>query len=454
MLRDGSMAQNRRGKADAPDGYAPAPVPCPEPHPSIRPADDLSPQELAWLERRGNFTMSGLVDVLERAEITDFDVKAYIDSIVTNGGRLPRIGIAVSGGGYRALMNGAGAISAFDNRTPNSTAPGQLGGVLQAATYFSGLSGGSWLVGSLYTQNFTTVDSIIHATEDFLNQLWEFNETIFEGPATLSIGDYYREIQDAVEDKVDTGYNTTITDYWGRSLSYQLVNATDGGPGYTFSSIADDTAFTEASIPMPIIVAVERPAGQLLIWENSTVIEFNPWEIGSYDPSNPAFAPLRYVASNFTNGTLSHGNECIGGFDNVGFVMGTSSSLFNQAFLQLSRANGAPDFFVRFLNDTLAQIGEHNMDVASWPNPFFQYRAEDNQNANSSIISLVDGGENLQNIPLHPLIWSPRNVDVIIAVDSSADTSTHWPNGTALAATFERSDSTDAPRSSAVIPQI
>jgi len=51
------------------------------------------------------------------------------------------------------------------------------------------------------------------------------------GPATLSIGDYYREIQDAVEDKVDTGYNTTITDYWGRSLSYQLVNATDGGPG-------------------------------------------------------------------------------------------------------------------------------------------------------------------------------------------------------------------------------
>ena len=190
---------------------------------------------------------------------------------------------------------------------------------------------------------------------------------------------------------------------------------------------------------MPIIVAVERLAGQLLILENSTVFEFNPWEMGSYDPGNPAFAPLRYVGSRFTNGSLSSDVECLAGVDNVGFVMGTSSSLFNQAFLQIARTEGAPDFLVRSLNATLARIGEDNRDVASWPNPFFQYNAEDNRNANSSIITLVDGGEDLQNIPLHPLIWSLRSVDVILAVDSSADTPTHWPNGTALVATYERS---------------
>ncbi|KAL2130389.1 hypothetical protein VTI74DRAFT_6534 [Chaetomium olivicolor] len=346
------------------------------------------------------------------------------------------------------------AISAFDNRTANSTAPGQLGGVLQAATYLSGLSGGSWLVGSLYAQNFTTVDSIIHATEGSLGELWEFNETIIEGPATLSISDYYRELQDAVDAKGNAGYNTTITDYWGRSLSYQLVNATDGGPGHTFSSIADDTAFTEASIPMPIIVAVERPAGQLLILENSTVFEFNPWEMGSYDPGNPAFAPLQYVGSPFTNGSLSSDGVCVTGVDNVGFVMGTSSSLFNQAFLQLARTEGAPDFLVRSLNATLARIGEENRDVASWPNPFFQYNPEDNRNANSSILSLVDGGEDLQNIPLHPLLWSLRNIDVILAVDSSADTPTHWPNGTALVATYERSVSNYSNNNTSAFPSV
>lgn len=205
---------------------------------------------------------------------------------------------------------------------------------------------------------------------------------------------------------------------------------------------------------MPIIVAVERPAGQFLIWENSTVFEFNPWEMGSYDPGNPAFAPLRYVGSRFANGSLSPSEQCVAGVDNVGFVMGTSSSLFNQAFLQIARVEGAPDFLIRSINATLAQMGEENRDIANWPNPFFGYNVEGNRNANSTILSLVDGGEDLQNIPLHPLLWSRRNVDIIIAVDSSADTRSHWPNGTALVATYERSLGSRARNAAAAFPSI
>lgn len=55
---------------------------------------------------------------------------------------------------------------------------------------------------------------------------------------------------------------------------------------------------------------------------------------------------------------------------------------------------------------------------------------------------MVDGGEDLQNIPLNPLIQPVRAIDVIFAVDSSADTTYNWPNGTALRATYERSLST------------
>lgn len=51
----------------------------------------------------------------------------------------------------------------------------------------------------------------------------------------------------------------------------------------------------------------------------------------------------------------------------------------------------------------------------------------------------MDGGEDLQNIPFNPLQQPIRAVDVIYAVDSSADTTTNWPNGTALRATYERS---------------
>ncbi len=190
---------------------------------------------------------------------------------------------------------------------------------------------------------------------------------------------------------------------------------------------------------MPIIVAVERPAGQIQILENSTVLEFNPWEMGSYDPGNPAFAPLHFIGSDFTNGTVAAGGQCVAGVDNVGFVVGTSSSLFNQAFLQLGRTSpDVPDFFIRALNRTLAGFSDQSSDIARWPNPFFNYQPATNQNANSPSLDLVDGGEDLQNIPFHPLLWAARAVDVILAIDGSADTTTHWPNGTALVATSQR----------------
>ncbi|EXA30115.1 phospholipase A2 [Fusarium oxysporum f. sp. pisi HDV247] len=421
-------------------------VSCPETRPAIRQATNLSNDETTWLEQRDKNTISALKNILKRLNIGNIDTNSYLDGIVSDGDALPRIGIAISGGGYRAMMNGAGAIAAFDNRTTNSSGKGHLGGILQAATYLSGLSGGSWVVGSLYTQNFTSVQSIISAKSGFLSTLWQFDDSILEGPADLSRSRYYRELYQDVNDKVDAGFNKSITDYWGRALSYQLVNASDGGPAYTFSSIANDTNFADAQTPMPIIVAIERTTGQVQIATNSTIVEFNPWEMGSYDPGLSAFAPLKYVGSSFDNGTLKRGSHCIAGVDNVGFVMGTSASLFNQAFLQIDKAKNVPDFLLKAINNTLADIGEENRDIANWPNPFYRYNPKNNSNANTKILTLVDGGEDLQNIPLHPLLLSERKVDVIFAVDGSADTQTRWPNGTALVATYQRSKEGTSPQ--------
>ncbi|GKU13142.1 unnamed protein product [Fusarium langsethiae] len=435
-----------RGTPNAPDGYAPGQVSCPETRPAIRRATNLSTEEITWLEQRDKNTISAMKTTLKRLNIGNIDTDTYLDGIVSGGDTLPRIAIAISGGGYRAMMNGAGAIAAFDNRTTNSSSKGHLGGILQAATYLSGLSGGSWTVGSLYMQNFTSVESIVSAKSGFLSTLWQFDDSILEGPADLPRPRYYRELYQDVNDKVDAGYNKSITDYWGRALSYQLVNARDGGTAYTFSSIANDTAFADARTPMPIIVAIERTTDQIQIATNSTIVEFNPSEMGSYDPALSAFAPLRYIGSSFNNGTLKRGSSCIAGVDNVGFVMGTSASLFNQAFLQIDKVDNVPDFLLKAINNTLADIGEENRDIANWPNPFYKYNTKNNSNANTTILTLVDGGEDLQNIPLHPLLLSDRNIDLIFAVDGSADTQTHWPNGTALGATYQRSKEGTSPQ--------
>ena len=79
-------------------------------------------------------------------------------------------------------------------------------------------------------------------------------------------------------------------------------------------------------------------------------------------------------------------------------------------------------------------------DIASYdPNPFYKYNEHSSPYAAQKLLDVVDGGEDGQNVPLHPLIQPERHVDVIFAVDSSADTDYYWPNGTSLVATYERS---------------
>lgn len=385
-------------------------------------------------------------DLLGRMNITGLDTDTYINNAANNVSALPNIAIALSGGGYRALMNGAGAVAAFDNRTANSTGAGHLGGLLQASTYLAGLSGGSWMVGSLFTNNFTSVQHILDVDTgaDDSGAVWQFGNSILEGPDSGSIqildsAEYYSTIYNTVQDKNEAGYNTTITDYWGRALSYQLINATNGGPGYTFSSIQNDDYFIAGNSPLPIFVTDGRQPGELVVDGNATVYEINPWELGTFDPTTYAFAPLRYLGTNFTEGEIPDNQRCVRGFDNAGFIMGTSSSLFNQAFLSI---NGSSGILNSVLTNVLSDIGQDNDDIADYPNPFYGYNNATNRVAQLEQLTLVDGGEDLQNIPFHPLIQPDRHVDVVFAIDSSADTTAdgyaNWPNGTSLVATYQR----------------
>jgi lysophospholipase len=374
--------------------------------------------------------------------ISGFDATSYINGISNNATALPNIGIAVSGGGYRALMNGAGFLAAADNRTINSTGTGQIGGLLQSATYLAGLSGGSWLVGSIYTNNFTSVQDLRDGSPG--SSVWQFGNSILAGPASngvqiLSTASYWSIIEDDVSSKSDAGFNTSITDYWGRALSFQLVNATDGGPAYTFSSIALADNFMSGQIPFPVIVSDSRAPNTTIVSLNSTVFEFNPFEMGSWDPTTYAFAPTRYLGSNFSAGSIPSGEQCVGGFDQAGFIMGTSSTLFNQFLLGIN-STAIPQTLQTIFTNILQDIGEDNKDIARYqPNPFYHFNNDTNDNANSMQLTLVDGGEDGQNIPLNPLIQPQRHVDVIFAIDSSADTNYNWPNGTSLVATYERS---------------
>ncbi|KAI5238659.1 hypothetical protein E4T43_07253 [Aureobasidium subglaciale] len=431
----------KRATDQAPSGYTPGNVSCPSVTAFIRSAAELSPNETAWLSVRRPNTFDAMRQLLGRV-LTDFDVESYFDNHINHTEFLPNIGIAVSGGGYRAMLNGAGAIAAYDDRSTSATDSGHLGGLLQASTYFAGLSGGSWLVGTLYANNFTSVETILSEN----GSVWQLEDSILVGPSpkmlsTTNSTSYYPTLLRQVAGKDDAGFNTTITDYWGRALSYQMINASNGGPGYTFSSIADDPDFTNGSTPLPIIVTDARSPGQLLVNGNSSVYEVNPWELGTFDPTTYAFAPLRFIGTSFSSGQPV-GDICVRGFDNAGFIMGTSSSLFNQAFLLI---NGSTNILTSAVSSTLEKVGVANQDIASYPNPFYHYNNGTNEMAYNPELTLVDGGEDGQNIPIVLLTQPARAVTVIFAIDSSADTVAEgysgWPNGTSLVATYRRSTS-------------
>ncbi|TWU77644.1 Lysophospholipase 1 [Metarhizium rileyi] len=431
----------QRATSQSPKGYAPSLVDCPKSRPRVRDGSSLSSQEREWLPKRRNETIAPIRDLLKRMAIPDFDSDAYLKNAASDPTALPNIGLAISGGGYRAMLNGAGAVAAWDSRSASSKTKGNLGGLLQSATYISGLSGGSWLVGSMYINNFTSVQDAVNAP-----QIWQFDDSILKGPDQYSLLQYYSEILNDVDAKDKAGFDRSITDYWGRMLSYQLINATNGGPAFTYSSIANDPDFSSGKSPLPFIIADGRSPGEKIIASNSTVYEFTPWEFGSFDPSLRGFVPLQYVGSNFTDGSVPDDQKCIVGFDNAGFIMGTSSSLFNQIILYIKDGNSRyvpddiPKFIVEALTKFLNALGDSSNDIADWtPNPFKGWNTANNPSANETRLTLVDGGEDLQNIPYHPHLVQERNVDVVFSIDSSADTDSSWPEGASAIATYERS---------------
>ncbi|SMN18907.1 similar to Saccharomyces cerevisiae YOL011W PLB3 Phospholipase B (lysophospholipase) involved in phospholipid metabolism [Maudiozyma saulgeensis] len=484
--------------------YAPKRIKCPNDSnkPLLREANSISFEESKWLHKRKQVTVPALKNFLLRAT-ENFEDNSFVDQLFQDDedNNVPKIGIAISGGGYRSMLTGAGILSAMDDRTINSTVNG-LGGLLQSTSYIAGVSGGNWLVGSLAWNNWTSVQSIIDnwnvddkddddndtdendsievtETEEVtggedadyeVNPIWDLHDSIIS-PGGMNIfksAKRWDHISNAIQAKQDAGFETSLTDVWGRALSYNFFpNLNRGGIDYTWSSLRNAKVFQEAQMPFPISLSDGRYPGSSVINLNATLFEFNPFEMGSWDSSLNAFFDVRYLGTNVSNGipinpykeenteattkvtkddvdVIEDNHECIIGYDNTAFIMATSSTLFNQFLLRINSTKlPVPKFITRLATHFLNDLSQDYNDIAVYhPNPF-----KDSQfvldNFTTSItksdsLYLVDGGEDDENIPFVPLIQKDRDLDIIFALDSSADMKLQWPDGSSLVHTYER----------------
>jgi len=118
-------------------------------------------------------------------------------------------------------------------------------------------------------------------------------------------------------------------------------------------------------------------------------------EFGSWDPSLSAMMNISYVGTHLTNGQPDNATACTTQFDQTGFMMGTSASLFNVSIygcfspsrmeiddlcpcnqqildIALDKIDGFDDTSAKGLTLVLSrQLGELRTradDVANWPN--------------------------------------------------------------------------------------
>jgi lysophospholipase len=70
-------------------------------------------------------------------------------------------------------------------------------------------------------------------------------------------------------------------------------------------------------------------------------MQMTPMEFGSWDPQLSAMVNITYVGTHLTNGQPDNSTACTTFFEQIGFIMGTSASLFNVSlFILVARRLG------------------------------------------------------------------------------------------------------------------
>lgn len=425
------------------NGYTPGEISCPAGS-LLRTANGLSQNETEWLKRRDPIAKEALYSFLSRGT-ANFSSDSLVKKLFSDDDNVPKVGIAASGGGYRAMLVAAGMVAAMDNRTIGANEHG-LGGLLQGATYLAGLSGGNWLTTTLAWNNWTSVQDILNNLSDTnTSSIWNIENSVLSpgGSNQTETDEIFDAITEQLNGKMAAGFNATLVDVWGRALSqYFFPTLPEAGSALTWSTLRDFDVFKNAEMPFPISVADGKYPGSTVVSSNSTVFEFNPFELGSWDPTLNAFTDVKYLGSEVNNGEVADDGQCIAGFDNAGFITGTSADIFN---LVSSSPQGAvfSNIISSFTKKFLPNATGNDTDIGIYaPNPF--KGADTMQKQYSSALSesdslfLVDGGEDGEVIPFAPLLQRDRDLDVIFALDITDDTDDNWPNGGAMVETYKR----------------
>lgn len=422
----------------ATSAYAPRAETCPS-TPLVRQATGISDAESSYIAERYLKASQALESWLESVDAGFGSSQGGWgdwNGHSKGNGKAPVIALTTSGGGYRSMLTGGGVVKGFDSREADKTG---VSGVYQALTYEAGLSGGSWLLSSIAGNDYPTISKIQASLWEPALQSSLLVSEILVSPQASPI---YSAVEADIDAKIAAGFEGSVIDPWGRILSYGLLFGTDGGVEDTLSGIAELSNFTSHNAPYPIITALGVEVGECVPQPNGTQYEFHPYEFGSWDAGVDAFVVSEYLGTTFSNGEPS--GDCITHYDQLGYVLGTSSNVFAAVCSPIpankTGENSASSLIENFaaLVAPPGQPGVPEREIFGlFPNPF-QNLPGSTAVSDLSTLELVDGGVGVapQGDPIWPFLHRP-DVDVVIVNDNSAETMGNYPNGSGIFHTYE-----------------
>ncbi|KAJ4253372.1 hypothetical protein NW762_010527 [Fusarium torreyae] len=454
----GVTVQAQQGGGANADPYVPVYTTCPSDLKIRNSSEGLSDEESNWREQRGKQMIPNLEDYLKLANISGFDVSAYVKKLKSTN--VPIVGLSVSGGGTQSGLGGLGVWRAYDARSDVAIAA-RTGGLTQLLSYITGLSGGGAVTVSLLAaNNFTTAEDVTKSAN--------FSNSYAAGPDGNQTS-FLDTIFENIGAKVEAGFPVSVADSFGQFWGTWLPEDQLYG---NYSDFADKgTAFNLGDAPMPIMCFAEVVPGKSpeigkLMYPgfnkserfNLTAYEVTPFEFGSWVGGRvQAFIPTKWLGTAMSDGKPQNKSECVEGFDKITLMQGTTANAFTAWFIDLfygipvfakrwlqERQEVNPDIndipipkdqygnqLVELVNET-AQYFDLTFNESLWatyPNPFENYNDE---MKGVSELLLVDGSLTLESDPLRPLIIPERKLDLIIVYEASSDAANSWVNGTNL----------------------
>ncbi|KAI8348748.1 acyl transferase/acyl hydrolase/lysophospholipase [Mortierella sp. GBAus27b] len=392
---------------------------------TVREGNEICPQEIAFQAARRKKMKKAFAKFIgvKESEVHESDI--------------PVIALAGSGGGYRAMVSSLGYMTAA-----------KKSGLFDCTMYLAGVSGSCWLIAQYFTlgqRSFAkTMDHFKLSLSTPLAHYPSFLDTMLTNPGAAQL------ILEGVVQKYSKNRVLTLVDAFGTVLGSRLLihRELDGDNeewvdplDFKLSQQSRWTNYGDQPLPIYTVVSHILPGsipdrlkeGDIIVEDDVANeddshyyqwFEMTPYEFGSEETS--AWIPTWAFGRRFVGGkSVERVPET-----NLAILLGTFGSAFTATLADYYKEvrpfisgtlSGSMDAYIEEYLDGMSLI--HPLSPSCFPNPIYKLpnpAPEVEVFSRRKNIYLNDAGMD-NNLPFYPLLRPGRDVDIIVAFDSSAD---------------------------------